>query len=195
MAETEQNEYFGNGLRAYLERLSGAIAPAQDPAPQQPQSPSTPPPAPAAGPAPTAEERERALLDRERRFEEHVRGFEAHARAVAQREEQLRAQEERLREREQAAEQRTAAAAERRAVRDVLREHAELSVTRIVQVFDDALAATGPNGLPDHSVRLAAVRALLGEAYASTDDTAQTSAAIDELAALRERRVVDAPGL
>jgi hypothetical protein len=34
-------------------------------------------------------------------------------------------------------------------------------VTRIVRVFDDALAATGPNRLPDHSVRLAAVRALL----------------------------------
>lgn len=57
-----------------------------------------------------------------------------------------------------------------------------------MQVFDDALTATQPNGAPDHPVRLAAVRTLLGEAYPAAGGAV---AGMDELAAQRQRRFGD----
>ena len=187
MADDQQNDFFGGGLRAYLERLAAEGTevigePAQHEA--MPAEPAQPPQPPNPPQPRTLDEREQALREREHRFAQHLQGFEAHAAALAQREEQVR-------EREAARQRRTE---ERRAVRDVLREHAELSVARIIQVFDDALAATQPNGTPDHNVRLAAVRVLLGEAYADGGDPDSTAAAIDELAQLRQRRALDAPG-
>ena len=177
---SERQDFFGSGLRAHLERSSGE--PDAGGEPPAADAPPAPPPRP-----PTLEEREQAQLDRERRFEEHVQAFEAHAAALAKHEESIR-------ERERALEQTVVEGTEqRRAVRDVLREHAELSIARVLQVFDDGLTATHGNGAPDHAVRLAAVRVLLGEAYA-TGESGTTAAAIDELAALRQRRTADTPG-
>lgn len=184
MTEHEAQDTFGSGLRAHLGRLGSenveesevaqAVAPASE-------GEAVVPPA-----AEEVARRARELAERERRFAEHVRGFDAHTAELARR-------EERLREREAALEEASGSPEEHPPVRDVLRKHAELSLARIVQVFDDALTATQANGTPDFGVRLAAVRALLAEAYAGdADSTAATAAVVDELAAMRDRRIGDA---
>lgn len=180
MPDGDSKDFFGGGLRAHLERLAPEVADASGtdrPGADDRQPPPSPVPS-------TLEEREQAQLEREQRFTDHVQAFEAHAAALARREEQLR-------EREAALERRKA---ERRAVRDVLREHAELSVDQIIRVFDEALAATHANGMPDHAVRLVALRVLVGEAYADGSDAGAAAAALDELAQIRQRRVADAGG-
>jgi hypothetical protein len=183
MEESEQQDTFGTGLRAYLGRHAAEEVPAEEPASDAAaESQATPgePPRPL-----TPEEelalRSEELAERERQLREHIQAFEAHLSTLARREEALR-------EREAAAEAQAQATAERRPVREALREHAEMSIARVLQVFDDALAADHPAGGADHGVRLAAVRALLAEAYASDGDPGTTAAVIDELAELRHRR-------
>lgn len=177
MGEHEAQDTFGTGLRAHLGRLG---AEDEEAAPTVAES----------AVAPTFDElvrRARELAEREQRFAEHVRAFEAHA-------EELAGREDALRERTLALDEERRARAESRPVREVLREHAELSLARIVQVYDDALTATQSNGTPDFGVRLAAVRALLAEAYAGDPGSAEaTAAVVDELAAMRDRRTGDSP--
>jgi hypothetical protein len=167
----EETHEFATGLRAYLQRVT-----AESPTPESAASASVPPSDQQPEPPPSPEEQ----------FAEQVRAFEAHLARFQQHERQVAERERKVAEREEALAQR---AAERRPVREALREHAELSTERLLALFDDALSATLPNGAPDHAVRLTAVRVLLGEAYAE-DGGASTSAAIDELAALREKRAV-----
>ena len=50
-------------------------------------------------------------------------------------------------------------------VRDLLRARAGEQADRIWAVFEEALGATGPDGRPDHALRLQAARALLAEVY------------------------------
>ena len=170
----EETHEFATGLRAYLQRVAGDSpapeAAANDPAPASDQGPEPPPRSP------------------EEQFAEQVRAFEAHLARFLQHERQVAERERKVAEREEALAQRSA---ERRPVREALREHAELSTERLLALFDDALSATLPNGTPEHAVRLTAVRVLLGEAYADDANGATAAAAIDELAALRERRAAD----
>lgn len=175
MAEHDAHETFGAGLRAHLARLGAEDADAGATAADR----AVPPP-----PDELAQ-RARHLAEREQRFAERVPVVEAHTRELARREQELR-------ERALALEEQARTRAESRPVREALREHAELSLGRIVQVFDDALAATESNGAPDFGVRLAAVRALLAEAYAGDPQSAAaTAGVVDELAAMRDRRAGD----
>jgi hypothetical protein len=181
MSEYEPHDAFGTGLRAYLGRHAAEEAAPSEPQPAVPAGaqPSERPPAPL-----TDEElaqRTRELAERERRFGEHVQAFDRHVAAMRRHEEELREREEALAARE------ARVSTERRDVREALRDHAEGSLARIFQVFDEALAAEEPGGGADHGVRLATVRALLAEAYAQ-DGNGATAAAVDELAQIRERR-------
>ena len=128
---------------------------------------------------------ERARPSPEEQFAEQVRAFEAHLARFQQHERKVAKRERKVAEREEALAQQNT---ERRPAREALRDHAELSTDRLLAVLDEALAATQPNGAPDHTVRLAGVRVLLGEAYAAEGDAEATSAAMDELAAVRDRR-------
>jgi hypothetical protein len=182
MAEDEHSESFGNGLRAYLGRRAvRAVAANEAQAAPPPDGPATDePPRPLS--AEDLAEQEQHLAERERQLREHIQAFEAHLATLARREADLR-------EREAAAEAEQARiSTERRNVREALREHAEGSLTRIFQVFDDALTADHPGGGADYGVRLAAVRALLAEAYAGDGDASATAAVVDELAEMRHRR-------
>jgi hypothetical protein len=75
-------------------------------------------------------------------------------------------------------------------VRELLRARVELEAERLWRTFDDALEATAANGAPDYQTRLNAARALLAEAYAAGDSPAEQTPVADELAELRERKVV-----
>jgi hypothetical protein len=141
----DETHEFATGLRAYLQRVA-----ADNPAPAPDTSPDAGAPAD-QGTEPTPSP-EVVFAEQVRAFEAHVGRFQAHERDVARREREVREKEEAFAQR----------ATERRPVRDALREHAELSIDRVFALFDDALAATLPNGAPDHAVRLTAVRVLLG---------------------------------
>jgi hypothetical protein len=172
----EQRETgFGTGLRAHLGR-EGAPAP-------EPPAADAPPlahprwegdPEPAPGP-PAGEDRAREL--------------EAYAAALADRERRVAELEQELAEESQ----RLAAAdavrtGPRRPVRELLREHAEEQAERLVLTFEQALEATEPDGRPDFSTRLTALRLLLDEAYREPSAAAAESRVEDELAELRRRR-------
>ena len=76
-------------------------------------------------------------------------------------------------------------------VRELLRARAELEAERLWRPFDEALEARGADGAPDYQTRLSAARALLAEAYAGNAEPAARAATVaDELAELRERKVV-----
>ncbi len=72
-------------------------------------------------------------------------------------------------------------------VRDLLRERVGEQAERIWAVFDDALGATGPDGRPDHALRLRAAAALMAEVYGPPSD-ARPAASFDELARLRRAK-------
>ncbi|HSC93266.1 MAG TPA: hypothetical protein VLB86_16555 [Gaiellaceae bacterium] len=74
-------------------------------------------------------------------------------------------------------------------VRQLLRRRAEQHAEGLWHSFEEALRATGPDGAPDHAVRLAAARALLAEAYDVQGGGAELE---DELARLRARRTAAA---
>jgi hypothetical protein len=171
----EQRETgFGTGLRAHLGR-EGAAAPEQEPAepplehPRWEGEPEPPPEPPAGG--------------------DSASELEAYAASLAERERRLAELEQEVAE-ESA---RLAAAdsvlsAPRRPVRELLREHAEEQAERLVLTFEQALEATEPDGRPDFSTRLTALRLLLDEAYREPGAGAPESRVEDELAELRRRR-------
>ena len=118
---------------------------------------------------------------------------------LERREQQLEEREQSLAVREQAVAKEAKRIADERAdlehhldVRELLRARAELEAERLWRTFDEALEATGANGAPDYPTRLSAARALLAEAYAGNSAAAPAgaSAAADELAELRQRKVV-----
>jgi hypothetical protein len=75
-------------------------------------------------------------------------------------------------------------------VRELLRARAELEADRLWRTFDEALEATKADGAPDFRMRLDAARALLAEAYKTAEPTAADPAVPDQLAEIRERKVV-----
>jgi hypothetical protein len=171
----EQRETgFGTGLRAHLGR-EGDPAPdtpaADAPSLEHPQWEGDPEPAPEP---PVGADRTREL--------------DAYAAALAERERRVAELEQELTE-----ESRRLAAADavrtgpRRPVRELLREHAEEQAERLVLTFEQALEATEPDGRPDFSTRLTALRLLLDEAYREPSAAAE-SRVDDELAELRRRR-------
>ena len=64
----------------------------------------------------------------------------------------------------------------------------EEQAERLVLTFEQALEATEPDGRPDFSTRLTALRLLLDEAYREPSAPAAESRVEDELAELRRRR-------
>jgi hypothetical protein len=174
----EQRETgFGTGLRAHLGREDAPgpeAPPAEAPPLEQPRWEGDPEPAPAPAP-PVADDRAHEL--------------EAYAARLAERERRVAELEHELAEESQ----RLAAADSvrtdpRRPVRELLREHAEEQAERLVLTFEQALEATEPDGRPDFSTRLTALRLLLDEAYREPAAGAPESKIEDELAELRRRR-------
>src|SRR5215218_1202105 len=126
----DETHEFATGLRAYLHRVA-----ADNPMPAPDTLPDAGAPTDQAELTPSPEV---VFAEQVRAFEAHVGRFQAHERDVARRERELHERQEALAQR----------ATERRPVRDALREHAELSIDRVLALFDDALAATLPNGAP-----------------------------------------------
>jgi hypothetical protein len=139
------DELFGPALRAHLRRGDGA--------PDDPVA--------AAGPE-TEEERLVAVAEREAELAAREHALAAAADRLRREHEQLAAREQELARREAAL-----ADANRRPVREVLRAEAELVAERLWSVFHEALEASTADGHVDHTTRIAAVQALLGEAYAA----------------------------
>jgi hypothetical protein len=167
---------FGTGLRAHLRAQF-------DPEPE----PEEPPPA-AANASASAEAEPDPREVELAAFRDRLTRIEA---ALAEREQSLVIREQALKaEAKRVAEER--AELERHLdVRELLRARAELEADRLWQTFDEALQATTPEGAPDFRMRLDAARALLAEAYAPTaEPTAADPAVQDQLAELRERKVV-----
>lgn len=168
----EAESGFGTGLRAHLRAQHS----------------------PAPDPVPAAPAREQVEDERDPR---EVELEAAHGR-LTRLEAQLAEREQSLVVREQALNAEAKRIAEERAelerhldVRDLLRRRAEAEAERLWRTFDDALEATSGDGAPDYRTRLDAARALLAEAYAAhADPTAADPAVPDELAVLRERKVV-----
>jgi hypothetical protein len=148
------DELFGPALRAHLERQRDPAAPGD------PKSDGD------AGAEPESE-----LERRERELAERERDLGALDYRLAEVSSRLRAEQEALAAREQDVAQREALFLQgnARPVRAVLRERAELFADRLWRVFDEALEATTGDGTPDFATRVAAVQALLAEAYASGD--------------------------
>jgi hypothetical protein len=175
----EQRETgFGTGLRAHLGR-EGAPAPASEHEPtpgepplEQPDWEGEPEPLPepsaAGGRASELEAYAASLAERERRLGELER-------ELAEESARLAATD-------------SVRSLPRRPVRELLREHAEEQAERLVLTFEQALEATEPDGRPDFSTRLTALRLLLDEAYREPTPGAPESRVEDELAELRRRR-------
>jgi hypothetical protein len=170
--EFEAETGFGTGLRRHLRGL-------EEPAAAEPDA------AVEVAPQPEPEQPD----PREVAIEQLLLQLERRERDVVGREQSLAVREQAL------AKEATRIAAERAElekhldVRELLRERAEREAERLWRTFDEALEATGANGVPDYQTRLNAARALLAEAYASHVDPAADPAVPDQLAELRERKV------
>jgi hypothetical protein len=164
---------FGTGLRAHLRAQYDPV--------DEPEAPP-PPPAAAAEAEPDPEETALdAMLEPLVLFEAELN---ERAQSLAIREQALKAEAKRIAEERAELEQHLD-------VRELLRARAELEAERLWRTFDEALEATGANGAPDYRTRLDAARALLAEAYApNAEPTAADPAVPDELAVLRERKVL-----
>jgi hypothetical protein len=163
---------FGTGLRAHL-RAQYEPEPDLEPEAE---------PVAAAEPEPDPREVELAAIrDRLARAEAELLERE-HSLAV--REQALKAEAKRIADEREELEKHLD-------VRELLRERAEREAERLWRTFDEALEATSASGTPDYRTRLDAARALLAEAYApNTEPTAADPAVPDELAVLRERKVL-----
>jgi hypothetical protein len=168
--EFEAETGFGTGLRRHLlaqheepEAVTEAVATAPDPDEPDPRELAL----------------EQLLLQLERREQE-----------VVQREQSLAVREQALAQEAKRVAHERAELEHHLDVRELLRARAELEAERLWRTFDEALEATGANGVPDYQTRLNAARALLAEAYATGAEAAAAQAAVpDQLAELRERKV------
>ena len=173
---------FGSGLRAHLGRRSGRD--------ETPPAPPEKPPIPAAAPAPDPDDLAAVAAELEERAARLVAaeaGVEERERHLAEVAAMLEMAIIESAEPEDPADVRSAG--------EVLRDRVERRVDLLWNVFEGALAATEPDGRPDHKTRLQAAATLLAAAYpgTATDPTPATAeqlgAAEDELARLRDRRI------
>lgn len=167
MNDAAREQGFGTGLLAHLERGRGLL-PELDvqPAVEPTQPVPKPEVRPDRRPDPFAE-RERTLAERERLLAEREAEFLVASATLALREERLRE-----------------APPVEGPPPEYIRARAEREVARVWTAFSEGLAATTPDGRPDHATRIAAAQALLAELRLDPP----TAAFADELARRRELR-------
>jgi hypothetical protein len=209
--ETEKG--FGTGLRTKLERRRPAAPTSVESAPEpdaEAEAEADVEVEPVAEDAPEPSETEQLWSELEEslgreealkhQLEEQAKAYEetkelgrrlsARAEAIQRREQELEAQFRALEETAASAPPEATGAENARAS---LRRRVEENGDPLWRVFQEALAATKPNGEPDHRLRLLAASTLLAEAYGDTAHLSageQVAAARDELAGKRAKRAV-----
>lgn len=200
-AAVETEKGFGTGLRTKLERRRPE--PAEAGARPEEAAPAA---EPVAEDAPELSETEQLWSELEeslareealkRQLEDQASAYaEARelGRRLSERAEALQRREQELEAQFHALEQEaaTSRAPEPEHGRAYLRRRVEEAGEPLWRVFQEALAATKPNGEPDFRTRLMAASTLLAEAYGDTallSPGEQVAAARDELAGMRAKR-------